>query len=104
MRQAAVGPASAPTDCHHLLQLPTNQVRRRGAEGHGRLQQLEMRLVAEVRPPGGETVASQGVRVQRHLLQGGEGGEEVSREEVELVIMEEESPERGQVTEEKENE
>lgn len=58
-----------------------------------------MRLVAKVRTPGGETITSQGVRVKRHLLQGGEGGEEVSREEAELVTMEQESPEGGQVTE-----
>ena len=52
-----------------------------------------------MRPPGGETVASQGVRVKRHLLQGWEEGEEVSREEAELVTVEEESPEGRQVTE-----
>ena len=57
-------------------------------------------MVAKVRPPGGETVTSQGVRVERQLLQRGEGREEVSREEAELVILEEESPEGGQVTEE----
>lgn len=55
-------------------------------------------MVAEVRPPGGETVTPQGVGVKRHLLQGGQGGEEVSREEAELVTVEEESPEGGQVT------
>lgn len=104
MRQAAVGSAPvavgpAPYGCHHLLQLPANQVRRGGAEGDGGLQHLEMRLVAKVRTPRRETVTSQGVRVKRHLLQGGEGGQEVSREEAELVTVEEESPEGGQVTE-----
>lgn len=45
VRQAAVGPATlgpAPTDRHHFLQLPTNQVRWRGAEGDGGLQHLQM--------------------------------------------------------------
>lgn len=56
-------------------------------------------MVTEVGAPGEETVASQGVRVKRHLLKGGEGGEEVSREKAELVIMEEQSPDGGQVTE-----
>lgn len=102
--QAAVGPAPtpfspAPSKAHHLLQLPTNQVRRGGAEGDGGLQHLEVRLVAEVRPPGGETVTSQRVGVERHLLQGREGGEEVSREEAQLVTVDQESPEGGQLTE-----
>lgn len=104
VRQAAVCPAPtadgpAPSECHHLLQLLTDQVRRGGAEGDGRLQHLEAGLVAEVRTPGGEAVASQGVGVQGHLLQGGQGGEELSRKEAELVTVEEESPEGGQVTE-----
>lgn len=37
--------------------------------------------------------------MKRDLLQRAEGGEEVSGEEAELVIMKEESPEGGQVTE-----
>lgn len=56
-------------------------------------------MVAKVRPPGGEAVAPKRVRVKRNLLERMEGGEEVSREKAELVIMEEESPEGGQVTE-----
>lgn len=57
-----------------------------------------MRLVAEVGAPGGEAVTSQGVGVQRHLLQGGQGGEEVPGEEAELVTVKEEGPQGGQVT------
>lgn len=48
--------------------------------------------------PRGEAVASQGVGVQRHLLQGGQGGEEVPGEEAELVTVKEEGPQGGQVT------
>lgn len=56
-------------------------------------------MVAEVRPPGGEAITSQGIGMKGHLLKRWEGGEEVSREEAQLVIMEEKSPEGGQVTE-----
>lgn len=37
--------------------------------------------------------------MQRHLLQGGEGGEDSSREEAQLVVVEEESPQGRQVSE-----
>lgn len=55
-------------------------------------------MVAKVRPPGGETVTAQRVRVQRDLLQRGEGGEEAAGEEAELVVMEEERAEGGDIT------
>lgn len=57
-----------------------------------------MRLVAQVRPPRGETVTAQGVGVQGHLLQRREGGQEVIGHKAELVVVEEKSPEGGQVT------
>lgn len=100
VRQAAVGPAPtadgpAPPERHHLLQLPTDEVRRGGAQGDRGLQHLQVGLISEVRTPGGEAVTPQGVRVQGQLLERGEGGEEVSGEEAELVTVEEESPEGG---------
>lgn len=58
-----------------------------------------MGLTAEVRPPGGEAITSEGIGMKGHLLKRWEGGEEVSREEAKLIIMEEKSPEGGQVTE-----
>ncbi|MEQ2195390.1 hypothetical protein XENOCAPTIV_012065, partial [Xenoophorus captivus] len=73
-------------------------VRRGGADGYGRLQQLEVRLVSEVRPPRGETVTPQRVGVQGQLLQGRQGGEEVPREKAQLVVKKKESPEGGQVS------
>lgn len=42
VRQAAVGPAPAPSNRHHLPQLLTNQVRWGGADGDGGIQQLEV--------------------------------------------------------------
>lgn len=66
LRETAVCPGSTsrgpvPSSCHHLPQLSANQLTGRGAEGGGRLQDLEMGLVAKVGPPGGAAVASERV-------------------------------------------
>lgn len=68
------------------------------AEGEGGLQEAQARLVAQVRPPGGEAVAAQRVGVQRHLLQRGQGGEQLPREEAQLVAVEEQGPQGGELT------
>lgn len=52
-----------------------------------------------MRPPRGQTVTAQGIGMKRHLLQGRKGGEEVTREEAQLVVVEEKSPQGGQVAE-----
>lgn len=101
--EAAVGSAlstayPAPRRRHHLLQLATNQVGRGRAEGEGRLQQAQARLVAQVGPPGWEAVAAQRVGVQRHLLQGGQRGEQLPGEEAQLVAVEEQGPQGGELT------
>lgn len=103
MREATVGSALSvayPSPCrrHHLLQLATNQVGRGRAEGEGRVQQAQARLVAQVGPPRGEAIAAQRVGVQRHLLQGGQRGEQLPGEEAQLVAVEEQGPQGGELT------
>lgn len=103
MGEAAVGSAPSttyptPRRRHHLLQLATNQVRWGRAEGEGRLQQPQARLIAQVRPPGGEAVTAQRVGMQRHLLQGGQGGKQLPGEEAQLVAVKEQGPQGGELT------